>query len=259
MATTTSNYYLHLRSYFDQCHIPIITQNHEVQLKIYLEPSANVINQSTLTGTPLSTINFCNAICKITRLDTDMTNFKLSSLQQRPEQNIFNNLLYGTYTVLAGATSTQIVLSSIVGNISSLFFVVRPSTGLTGDAAFNFTAISSFAILDSASTNLVGGQAIVSSLALNYLNLYYCKSSYASETALSSLNNGANVYVWSFSNSPMDALITGRSLGNHKFQGNEQLQIQFVSGLATNYQVDVYAYAESILEQGFNYVKKISL
>ena len=136
---------------------------------------------------------------------------------------------------------------------------------MTQDNAYQFTAISNFAILDSTSSNCVGGQPIPSALSLNYLNLFYSRSSYTSETAIGSnlagsvIDNKANVYCWSFSSNLPEALQKGLLLGHKKFIGNEQLQITFTSSLGAAVQIDVWAYCQSIIEQGASYVKVMAL
>ena len=98
-------------------------------------------------------------------------------------------------------SQTTVVLTPFVGNIVGLFFVIRPVAWLSQDSAYQFTAISNFALLDATSPNCVGGQPRPSSLALSYLNQFYSRSSYTSETAISCnlagavTNNSANVYA----------------------------------------------------------------
>ena len=60
---------------------------------------------------------------------------------------------------------------------------VRPVAFLVQDNAYKFTTFSKFAILDCTSSSCVGGKRIPSALALNYSDLFYSKSAYASETA----------------------------------------------------------------------------
>jgi hypothetical protein len=157
------------------------------------------------------------------------------------------------------------VLTPFVGNIVSLFFVVRPTASLTGDNCFKFTKTKDFAILDSSSANCVGGQALVSPLCLQYLNNYYSKSSYTSETDIGSnlkgdaVDNKANVYCWSFSANPVQALEKGLLLGHRRFLGNEILQLSFTASLSSAVQVDVFAYCQSAIEQGAGFVKIYAL
>jgi hypothetical protein len=111
----------------------------------------------------------------------------------------------------------------------------------------------------------VGGQSIPSALALQYLNNFYSKSSYTSETDIGcnlkgdAVDNKANVYCWSFSSNPVLALEKGLLLGHKRFSGSEQLQITFTGALAATNQVDVLAYTQSAFELGAVYVKVYAL
>ena len=142
---------------------------------------------------------------------------------------------------------------------------MRPVASLVQDNANQFTAISNFYILDSTSSNCVGGQPISSTLGLNYLDLFYSRFSYSSETASGSnivgtvIDNKANVYCWSFSSNLPEDLQKGLLLGHWKFIVNEQLQITFTASLAAAVQIDVWAYFQSVLEQGSSYVKVMTL
>ena len=53
----------------------------------------------------------------------------------------------------SGVSQTTIGLTPFVGNVIALFFTVRPVASLIQDNAYQFTAISNFAILDSTSSN----------------------------------------------------------------------------------------------------------
>lgn len=265
MATTTSNYFVTLHTLFDENSIALLTNAHQVQLRVYMNSVANIVNQSTLTGTPVATVNYCNLIAKVTRLPQSIANQQLGIMNNQPFTSMFHDVRYGTFTVQSGVSSTNLVLTPIVGRVAALFFTVRPTTGLTGNNAYNFTAISSFAILNSSSANIVGGQPIVSNLALQVLGNYISKSSYLLETSTGSnpygtvTNNGANVYVWSFSSDLLGALYNGQALNSYTFQGNEQLQITFTGSLGAAVQVDVFAYTEQLLQQGAASVVKVSM
>ena len=71
-------------------------------------------------------------------------------------------------------------------------------------------------------------------------------------------SNG-NVYIYAFSGNVPDVIHSGRSLGYHYFQGNEQILLNFREQLTANVQVDVYAYCDAAVEQSSNVVKKISV
>jgi hypothetical protein len=262
LALSTSNYFVNLKTYFDQTHMSILNQNHNIQLKVYLDTLANNAVSTGQTGTPVATINFCNAIVKLTKLPQTIVNEKLNSIVKSPNHHFFHSLLYGNYTLLIGTSSSQTVLTAITGKIACLWFIIRRSDKTTKDDSYSYVAVKDFAILNSSGTNIVGGAQIPAALATNYLNLYWCNSSYASENSfgLSANNNNANIYMWSFSSDPVDALSSGKLLTSRQFFGNEQLIVNFKDPLAdSNHTLEVYAMCESMLEQGINYVKKISL
>ena len=96
-------------------------------------------------------------------------------------------------------------------------------------------------------------------MALLYLGRDWSKSSYLSETALSTTNNNANVYMWSFSASCCETAETGVDMNTYRFTGSEQLQITFTGSLASAITVDIYAHMASVVEVSSNAVKKLSL
>ena len=265
LATATSNYYIKVRSFFNECHLPNLSDGHNLQVRCYMDTLANIVSQSTLTGTPTATINYANIIVKEMKLPADIAAARLNAMIKKPEHNLFHNLRYSPFAISSGVSQTTIVLTPFVGNVVGLFFVVRPTASLTKNDIYQFTAITNYAILDSTSSNCVGGQPIPSALALNYLNLFYSRSSYTAETAAGAnlagtvADNKANVYAWSFSSNLPEALQNGLLLGHRKFLGNEQLQITFAASLSAAVQVDVWAYCQSVIEQGANYVKVMAL
>ena len=254
--TTQNVVYANLRTYLDQAKICMLTDAHNIQLRVYMDTLPNIFN--VVSGTLTScTLMSCNAICKVTRLDTNSAAQRVEEMRLRNNHSIMHSLSYYPMTVVAGTLSTNLVLSAIVGNVAALFFTVRPSS--VGAAAWNYSQVTSFALLDAAGTNLVGGQAIPSSLALNLLSKDWMKSSFNTETSYGSNNQGANVYMWSFSCDPVAALSNGQALTSRKFSGNEQLVLNFPSALTSSVQVEVYAFVESVLEQTLTSVRKISL
>ena len=253
--TTTNTVYCNLKTYFDECKINHLTNAHDVQLRVYMDTLANVF---TVTSGVLTScaINSCNAICKVTRLDSISSQQRLGDMTLRNHHNVMHDMHYMTTTVLAGNTSSNIILSAVTGNIAFLMFTVRAST--VGAQAWIYSQLASFALLDSASTNLVGGQSLPASYCANILNKDWCKSQYNTETSFGTVNNGANVYIWSFSADPISAM-TGQALNSKKMTGQEQLQLNFLSALTGQVQVDIYAFAENILEITPTSVKKMSL
>ena len=95
---------------------------------------------------------------------------------------------------------------------------------------------------------------IQSALALQMLNRYWSESLYTSETNIGAINNGANVYMWSFGADPIATVNNAVQYSSRSFYGNEQLILNFNSSLAAAVQVDVCAICNSVLEQGPSWV-----
>ena len=257
--STTNTLYVPLKCFVNQVKLGLFTEQHKLQLRFYMDSLSNVL--VTTAGTLTScAINSVNLILDVTRHDSADHHAKVQELAVDPHHNVFHTCSYGTFNVASGVSSSTLVLSPIVGNVACLFFTIRPtSTGLTGTGMWNYTALSSFHLLDQASSSLVGGQPIPHYLATNILNGKWCKSSYCQENGLAVLNNNSNVYMWSFSSDPVAALSQGLAIGSRRFTGAEQLVLNYTSALAGAVQVDIYALMENILEKGHMTVKKISL
>ena len=168
--------------------------------------------------------------------------------------SIFHELKAGFYTVNPGLTSTSIILNSVAGKIACLMFTVRST--VAGSIPWNYLPITSFALLDSGGSNIVGGQSLPAAYALNLLNKDFCKSSYNTETSYGSNNQAANVFCWSFSADMISALSHGQALSSRQMTGQEQLVLTFPTALATAVQVDVFAYSEIMLEMSLTSVRK---
>ena len=263
-ATAGANYIINLHTIFNEAHMTLLTDSHNVQLRVYFDTVANIVVPGGATGTGAVSINFANLVCKTTKLPPDVAQNRLALMNAQPEHLLYHDLRYGIFNINSGVSSSQIVLSSITGKVAFLFFTVKNVNALTGDGAFTYNKITNFSILDSVSANVTSGQPITDAISLNYLSQFWSNSSYLSETTTGSnaagtiVNNGSNVYAWSFSSDPMSALNTGKLLSSRSFHGNEQLQIQYTSALATNVQVEVYAMCESLVEQGSMTIKKLS-
>ena len=254
--STTNTFYANLKTYFDQDKVALLTESHNIQLRVYMDTLQNsfYVSSGTLTS---CNINSVNAYCRVTRLDSDAHQTHLASQHQDPHHHIMHDLHYGTFTVPSGNLSSTIVLSPIVGNVTTLIFTIRANS--VTNQAWVYSQLASFALLDSASTNIVGGQVLPASFCANMLNKEWCKSSYNTETSFGINDQKANVYMWSFSADPISALTHGQALTSRKFTGQEQLLLNFPSALAAQVSVDVYAMVESILEVTPSSVRKIGM
>ena len=246
-STAGQNYNIKLWTFYNEAHIPILSDLHNLQIRCYIDTSANIVSQSTGTGTGAATINYSNVILKVMKIPSDIATTRLNAMIKKAEHSFFYNFRYSPFAINNGVSQTTIVLSPFVGNVVALFFTVSPVALLVQHNAYQFTAISNFAILDSTSSNCVGGQPIPSFLALNYLGLFYSKGSYSSETSSGHniigtvIDNKANCYCWALSSNLPEAIQKGLLLGHRKFIGNEQLQITFTGSLGAAEQIDVWA------------------
>ena len=256
MASTANSYYLNLFTYFEQSGsgIPILDVSHNIELRVYLRNLVDIVNGGS---SPSCTINSVNGLFKVVRLRNNEADIKRMEVYRRPYHFKANELRYmPLINVASGVSTVNIVLQGITGRISLLMFTVRPTSGINNDNMDVYTAISSFNILNNANQNISGGQPITSAMALNVLSRDWVSSSYLSETALGTVNNGANVYLYSFSSDPTETMKYGISNGHHLFTGNEILQINFTGTLGASVAVDVMAYSESVVEIGHNFVHK---
>ena len=128
LATTQSEYYIPLWSLFKQTHLFLITNSHEIQLRCYWNTAQNNINVGTLTGTPLSTINSGVLLVKLSKHSQGVIHSKLKDMHpSSPFHSRFTELRYGTFTVNSGTSSSNIVLTPIVGPVAFIMFIVRNS------------------------------------------------------------------------------------------------------------------------------------
>ena len=166
---------------------------------------------------------------------------------------------YGTFTINTGTSTANMILASITGKVSYLYFTVRYTNALTQSNIWVYDAITSFSILDSSSTNIVGGQDLPSNLVLMNFCKDWCPSTYTCESDITGASTGQYAYLYSFSSNPLMTHSSATDFGYFQFTGNEQLKVNFASALASPVQVDVYAYVQGVVEQSVNYVKQFNL
>jgi len=254
LASTANDYYVPLWSFFKQTHMPLLFPKDDIQLRIFMDSAANNIivpreGANLITGIPVSTFNNLQVLINVSKLENYDVNSRLKELTRTVQSYQFNELRWGNYNINAGAATSSIVLTSIVGPVSFLKFVVRP-VGSSGDSYFNYLPIKDFSILNAGSTNIVGGSAIPSTQALYILNRDWTRGSYSTE---------ANVYIYSFGASPVDTIHSGKIYNYYRFKGSEQLVLNFPTPLATAVSVDIYAYVNSAVQLSSSHTKKITL
>ena len=166
LSNNTSDWYVPLKCFVNQTHISILSLGHQLTLNIYLNPLSSLLYTDGISGGTLTssscTINSCNAICRITRMTQKVVDDTIMMLTKMPTTYLFSDIKYQSFLAQSGITTFTGVLSNITGKLQALYFVVRPTTGLTGDNAFSFTEISQFEIRNGGSQNIIGGSPVKS-------------------------------------------------------------------------------------------------
>lgn len=254
MSGVASNYYIRLKDFFSQAKvIPLLANEHQLQLRIFMKPLADCVN--TAVGTPVASILSCSLLARVTRLREQEAGTMRSSLLANAKLHYkHNDVKQFVNTIQSGTTSANILLSSVTGPISYLFFVIRPISTIT-TAPFTFVPISSFEMLNSSGSNFIGGQPIDNYTALFILGNNWSRSTFLTEVARGSVNNSAYVYMYSFAADCTEVALNAVSSGNYNFTGTEQLRLNFPTALTENHQLDLYAYGEGVIEFTRNGVK----
>jgi hypothetical protein len=256
MSIVNSNWYLPLKTVFNESMLPILTEQQSVELRIFLAPLTNVVYSTGLTVTALvANINSCSAIVKMTKLPPTELAKEISAFQMKPKHYRFFESRYVNGTAQTGVSSYSLPLTNWVGKISHIYFIVRPTASLTQDNAFSYTDIASFNITDAGGSNIVGGQDITSLYNRTIQAKSWNRSFYLMDAFTSTSN--AYVFQYSFSLTPFDTVNNGRSATYRSFSGGEILKINFTSALGATADITAFALTQSVVEQSKNGVRKI--
>ena len=138
MSSTTSTYLVLLRiGIFNQLRTELLNSNHSIRLSFLMETLTNIINQSTIVGTPTATLNSVSLLLKVSKYEQPVIQSKLLQLQRNPLCKLYNSYAYQPATVNSGASSAIINLSNFASlNIQFIYFVIRLSSNLTKAEAF---------------------------------------------------------------------------------------------------------------------------
>ena len=248
MSSTTSTYLIPLRiGIFNQARAELLNSNHSIRLSFLMETLTNIINQSTLVGTPVASLNSVSLLLKISKYEQNIIQNKLLQLQRNPLCKLYNSYAYQPATVNSGASSSIINLSNFAGlNIQYIYFVLRLSSALTKAEGFLFlNNLTNYSFLSS-SGEILSGQAITPQQALyvyNKSNTLGCFTAidstygnvftifHTSDAISTMCNPGAGVY------------------GQRAYNGSESLVLNFSSALTANITVDIYASVTSMMKQ----------
>ena len=244
LSNTTSDWFVPIKCFLNSSHIPIISLGQMITLNVYMQPLANLVTNSLASGSITSqtcTINSCSLIARTTEMTQDLVNSTTTMLTKTPTTYYFSDVKYQSFVMQSGITQFTGVLSNITGPLQALYFVVRPTTGLTGDNEFSFTAINNFQILDGGSTNIVGGSSLKGTFNQTVQASQWVKTFYFNDSFTGTSNS--YVYLYAFSIEPIQDINMGKSSGGTRnFVGTESIQVVLNSSLSSTYQLDVYAY-----------------
>lgn len=249
-SAVNSDWIINLKTLFDQCDVALLNEAHNIQVRITLAPMANVIVSSGATGTGSVSINQASLLVKCTRVTSDLAQHRILSMKTIPEHYLYHALIPASFNIQSGVSQSNITLSPINGKVALLYFVVRNVIQTSNDDSLKFNKIKSFSISNAGGSNITTGQQVTSEMSLSYLSPYWTTSSYLTEQAAgvsligTVVDNGANVYMWSFSSNPVRAMNTGARLSSHMFSGQETLTINWGTALTQGCTVDVFCMRE---------------
>ena len=253
MGQTSSTYLIPLKCFANQIQNEILNANHNFRVSLTLDQLVNVIDVNGLTGTPNINFNSISLLVKMQKLTQPTINYKIAQMGKLQRyQGLFTSNLSQQFVALSGSTTSSINLSNFINaNIQWIYFTIRPVSGLTKAASFNYVNnLLSFHLLNSSSESLCGGSPITAATALYILNKDTTRGSFSCESGVGS------VFYWFHSSSPIASYQSGVPSGGRTYNGAEQLVLVYNSALATNYQIDVYAAATSVFNQTLSGVSR---
>ena len=248
MSSTNSTYLVPLRiGIFNQVRTELLNSNHSIRLSFLMETLTNIINQSTISGTPSATLNSVSLLLKVSKYEQSIIQNKLLQLQRNPLCKLYNSYSYQPAIINSGATTAIINLSNFASlNIQYVYFVLRLSSALTKAEGFLFlNNLTNYSFLSS-SGEILSGQAITPQQALyvyNKSNTLGCFTAidstygnvftifHTSDAISTMCNPGAGVY------------------GQRSYNGSESLILNFSSALTANITVDIYGSVTSMMKQ----------
>jgi hypothetical protein len=255
MSIANSTWYLPLKTVFDQSLLPILTESQAVEIRVWMNPLANLITTTGLTVSSLSAnINSCNAIVKLTKLPPAELAKEIQAFHMKPKHYRYYESRYASATAQSGVSTFTMPLTNIVGKVSSIYFIIRRTDSMTLDNAFSYVDINSFALLDGSSTNICGGADINSLYNRSVQAKHWNRSFYL----LDAFNGTSSAFVfqYSFSLSPFNSTNGGQAQTYMEFNGTQLLKINFSSALSATHDITLFAQTACYVEQSKNGVRR---
>ena len=247
MSSTNTTYQVPLKSFFSQLKPEILNNNGNLRIAITMDSLLNIINQGNLVGVPVVTINSISALFKVTKYSNELINNKLMQLNKNPLMRTYNTISYQPAIIPINTTTVSVSLSNFVGlNIQFLYFVLRPSTALTGINSFSFMPITNFNIISATGESLTSG-VITSAQSLYIFNRTLTLGCFTSDQ-----NGYGNVYtVFHTSDAISTMTLMGGVYGSKLYTGSESLVINLPISTA-QLNLDIYASCTSVFKQNQN-------
>lgn len=240
-----------------QSGLKMVGGNTTIQLRFTLDSLSNMYSLtsgSTATGTAAAAISSATLLVREERLTESQLSYELQIARKAPIHYAYTNTLWQSNVIPASTTSTTIVLQSITGPVSHLIFMLRAGSSLSGSSNYTFdSSLSTYDILDQASSSIVGGQPVLSLFGTQLLPIRQG----ARTLFLNTVQSG--VYLYSFATDASRVDAEGIHLGSRHFMGSEQLKLVFTSATASVLQCDIFAYQPSALELNGSSVKTFTL
>jgi len=229
-AGATVTYYIPIDCLFSQLDVFFPAIKSDFLVRVFFQPLTASIEAGT--GTP--SLTMANLVFQINELSTIEYDQKMAAANSSTITARFTYDAYQSNTFSMGASgSYQYQLSGVVGTVDYLLLSVRAATNTAAGQRTLADINGSFAILNSAGQNIVGGQAIPSRYNRFIQGPYYFDSV---------VFKTVPVLFWSHSSDPQEVYHHAKLLGFSGYDGTNQLILNTGTGVASQaYTVDVYA------------------
>ena len=248
MSSTNSTYQIPIKSFFSQTRPELLNANSSIRVSVLLDNLINIINQGSLIGLPVVSINSASILLKVTKYSNELVQQKLMQLQRVPLMKSYNTMTYQPAVVQSGSTVATISLSNFVGmQIQAIYFIIRSSTQITKNEGLLLTNnLLNYNVISSTGETVCGGvitpqQSLYVYNRVNTLGSFSCDGLFG------------NIFTVFHSSDIVSTLVNnGGIYGSRLYNGSEALVLNFTSALASNFNVDIYASCSSIYKQTSN-------
>jgi hypothetical protein len=229
----------------NQTQMAILSNIHEVVIRVNFPPASEIVNLNGGTGSPTSGISNCQLILKVDNLTDE--EFKSEFVSMSPKQLYYLDTREQKFPMASGSTQIVATLTNIRGSTPLLFFIVRLDTNQTGDNQFlNLIEIANFELKDAGGKSITNSP-IASTLSLSTLSRDWAVSSFLGESLAGTYSNF--IYMWSFADKTAWTMASGDPSGSYRFTGTETLTVNMKTALGASATLQVFSSFHSLLLQ----------